>query len=141
MSNPIGTTTCTLVLKPGKETFRAKGLEFRADAEVRVPADLAGRLLQGHPDELALRVGEPIEPPGNASKAAALRLLVGPDRSAWLGEFTTIPEAVRKALVKKDASDEDVIAAAKAGGPVATALFCQLSGFSGRAERCLSVLG
>lgn len=136
--NPINAPACTLILKPGKETLRAKGLEFAAGVEVRVPADLAGRLLRGHPDELALKAGEPIEPPGSASKAAALRALVGPDRAAWLGEFSAIPEAVRKTLLKKELSDEDVLAAAKAGGPVAAALFCRLSGLSERAERCLA---
>lgn len=134
-------TTCTLLLKPGQTTLRAKGFSFEQGKEVRVPADLAGRLLQGHPDELALKEGTPIEPPSSsATKAAALRLLVGPDRSAWLAEFKPVPEAARKALLKKDVNPDDVRAVAKEGGPVACALLCQLCGLPDRAALCLSVL-
>lgn len=133
-------TTCTLMLKPGQTVLRAKGFSFEPGVAQRVPADIAGKLLRGHADELELKAGEPVEPPSNLSKGAALRALVGPDRGAWLAEVDPIPEAARKMLLKKELATAELEAAVKAAGPVASALLCRLHGLAERAEQCLTVV-
>ena len=129
---------CTLMLKPGVAALTVKGYNFRAGEEQRIPASVAGRILVAHSDELILVSGEPVEPPSNAEKARALRVLEGQDKGAALTSISPIPAASLKVLLKKDAADAEVKAAAKAGGPFACALLCRLHGMPERAELCLT---
>lgn len=130
---------CTLMLKPGQSLLRTKGYTLAPDAPVRVPADIAGRILAGHADEVRLVDGTPIEPPSNATKAAALRALVGPDNGAALVEIKPIPAAARRVLLDDKATPEAVAEAAKAAGPWAAALLCRLVGLAKRAEACAAL--